>query len=710
MKIKYKNVISLTMVVSIMIMSVMVTAVFSMPAASLGAVYGSSGAASGGSSGTSFVPAPQTAYAQAFVDACEGQQWLLDYTEKLLNARQKSINTLTASSDLDFITTLGFADRNLTGKIPAAIGEYRQLKYLFLSGNQLSGDIPAALFTLNHLVNIDLGGNAFSGAVPDAFGTMTSLEVLNLEDNSFTGTIPDAVLSNTHIRFLGLGGNRLTGGIPARVSAMTSLEYLDLSENNLQGTIPSLSTLTNLKVLSLWNCGLDGEVPADLFSVSGLQILDLAGNRLTGDPLTAFAGLSSLTSLKVFTADGNGFRGTLPDSFPSSLEIVHLENNDIRGYVPASLAAVETAGGEVFLAGNYMTGTVLKNMKGNGLNFTDGAAGQYRLAFTRTEQLITSEAAVNFFPLLENRPVTGSLAAKPMLGTGEYTYTYDSSKIELTVTETEVLVKALCEIKKTDNTTVSMQILGNDGSEYSAASITVHTEKPLPGGSFTGGSDHTPEPAFHKPFISGFSDGSFRPDAGVTREQTASMLAKAMDADLSAQESGGSPDAAKLRAFTDVEDGRWSAAAVSAAAAQGWFTGYRDGSFQPSKTITRAELATVLVKIAEAQGLVPSATQTAFSDVEETAWYSRYVEKAAAFGLVTGYSDGTFRPEKDVTRAEAVVMICKLLGRDCGADVILKNASAAGNAAAAETPFADAASHWAYRYILEASAGHEAQQ
>jgi hypothetical protein len=151
--------------------------------------------------------------------------------------------------------------------------------------------------------------------------------------------------------------------------------------------------------------------------------------------------------------------------------------------------------------------------------------------------------------------------------------------------------------------------------------------------------------------------------------------------------------------FPDVLRTRWSAPWIEAAKTLGYVQGYDDGEFKPESPATRAELAALLVRDAEARGALPTGEAGRFADVPEGKWYAGYVGKASALGLVNGYEGGTFRPEAPVTRAEAVVMINRAFGRDPGTAPAL---------AAAANPFTDIAEeHWAYMHVLEASVAHE---
>lgn len=105
---------------------------------------------------------PQTDYAQEFINKCEGQTWFTDEIENILKLKGKSINTITSRMELASIYAIGLADRKITGKLPAAIGELSQLRYLYLANNNLSGDLPKELSSLVNIIEMDLSGNQFS--------------------------------------------------------------------------------------------------------------------------------------------------------------------------------------------------------------------------------------------------------------------------------------------------------------------------------------------------------------------------------------------------------------------------------------------------------------------------------------------------------------------------------------------------------------------
>lgn len=105
---------------------------------------------------------PQTEYASEFIEKCEGQTWFLDEMQNLLWLRGKSLNTIASVSDFDTVYGIELTGRGINGRIPAAIGELRKLKYLYLANNNLSGPLPEELDSLNELIEMDLSGNHFT--------------------------------------------------------------------------------------------------------------------------------------------------------------------------------------------------------------------------------------------------------------------------------------------------------------------------------------------------------------------------------------------------------------------------------------------------------------------------------------------------------------------------------------------------------------------
>ena len=118
--------------------------------------------------------------------------------------------------------------------------------------------------------------------------------------------------------------------------------------------------------------------------------------------------------------------------------------------------------------------------------------------------------------------------------------------------------------------------------------------------------------------------------------------------------------------FTDVTAASWYNNAISTTANAGWVSGYPDGTFRPDAYITRAEFATIAARfLSDVYG-----GTSMFTDISGH-WAEDYINRAAAAGWINGYADGTFRPNAYITRAEAVTLINRMLDRAPDANHLL---------------------------------------
>lgn len=152
----------------------------------------------------------------------------------------------------------------------------------------------------------------------------------------------------------------------------------------------------------------------------------------------------------------------------------------------------------------------------------------------------------------------------------------------------------------------------------------------------------------HEPYVSGYEDHTFRPSRGITRGEAAKMLYSLLR----------EPPKVAASPFSDIPAGKWYSEAVVALAQLGVFHGYEDGTFRPNAPITRAELVTALT------AFVPKAgTKSPFSDVPESSWACQSIVTASSLGWISGYPNGTFQPKKTISRAEAVLVVNRALER-----------------------------------------------
>ena len=158
----------------------------------------------------------------------------------------------------------------------------------------------------------------------------------------------------------------------------------------------------------------------------------------------------------------------------------------------------------------------------------------------------------------------------------------------------------------------------------------------------------------HYSYLIGYSDGMVRPNGRITRAEVATIFFRLLTDD--ARQRNWSSE----NNFSDVSADKWYNNAVSTLCHMGVLGGYSDGTFRPNAPITRAEFAKIAVSFSQANG---SAVYSYFTDVKTTDWFAPYVTAAKDSGLIEGYSDGSFKPENRITRAEACAIVNRVLGR-----------------------------------------------
>lgn len=182
--------------------------------------------------------------------------------ESAVTSLELAFNNLTGPlpatiGQLVWLEVLDLGHNSLFGPIPTAIGHLGPLTHLDLSENFLEGPIPAELGSLGQLDELVVNSNELAGPVPPELGTLASLRRLDLSRNHLTGPIPEAISGLSSLLRLDLAFNRLTGPLPATLGALTSLQELSLKTNLLVGTVPpTITALTALNSCSLWNNGL----------------------------------------------------------------------------------------------------------------------------------------------------------------------------------------------------------------------------------------------------------------------------------------------------------------------------------------------------------------------------------------------------------------------------------------------------------------------
>ena len=203
----------------------------------------------------------------------------------------------------------------------------------------------------------------------------------------------------------------------------------------------------------------------------------------------------------------------------------------------------------------------------------------------------------------------------------------------------------------------------------------------------------TPAPAWlnsddHFAYVYGYPDGRVGPLNNITRAEVAAIFYRLLRKDIRMESQ------TTENSFDDVPADAWYVTEASTLARLGVFVGRTTDVFAPDAPITRAEFATVCARFDQSG----AAEDRDFSDIGGH-WAEQYIRQAAALGWVQGYPDGTFGPDRPITRAEAVTMINRVLRRNPGS----KDDLLSGMKVWPDNP----AGAWYYLEVQEATNGHE---
>ncbi len=160
--------------------------------------------------------------------------------------------------------------------------------------------------------------------------------------------------------------------------------------------------------------------------------------------------------------------------------------------------------------------------------------------------------------------------------------------------------------------------------------------------------------SFESAYMNGYENGTFKPSGHITRAEASAVAARAAEIAQIADNSG----------YSDVTESAWYAGYVSALAKKGALANLdktTDDTFEPTRKITRAELAEVIMSL-NLTGCKKTGDAPKFSDIKSGDRHYDTVAKAASCGIINGYPDGSFKPDSPVTRAEAAAIVNRALG------------------------------------------------
>jgi|GEM_PF-2877020 len=190
----------------------------------------------------------------------------------------------------------------------------------------------------------------------------------------------------------------------------------------------------------------------------------------------------------------------------------------------------------------------------------------------------------------------------------------------------------------------------------------------------------------HSRYINGYPDGTVQPNGNITRAEVAMIFFRLT------KDSGKNNPVGSF--FSDV-DNQWYAQAVEYLAGKGIILGYEDGTFRPSKPISRAEFAAIASRFDD---LMPGSSNP-FNDLSASHWAYEAIVSAYMKGWVTGYPGNIFMPANMIRRADVVTIVNRMLGRGIEKSDI---------PAELYELFSDLSpSHWAFAAVLEAAVSHE---
>ena len=161
------------------------------------------------------------------------------------------------------VTHLALRINNLSGSLPAALGQLDALQVLSLDRNSLSGSLPAELGNLSNLTRLAMNRNSLSGSIPSELGNLSRLSIIGLARNQLSGSLPASLGGLSGLTKVSLHDNTgLSGPLPAGFGSMSGLSRLAVSRTGLSGALPQGLTGSSLSYLHFDDTGLCA--PSDL--------------------------------------------------------------------------------------------------------------------------------------------------------------------------------------------------------------------------------------------------------------------------------------------------------------------------------------------------------------------------------------------------------------------------------------------------------------
>ncbi len=195
------------------------------------------------------------------------------------------------------------------------------------------------------------------------------------------------------------------------------------------------------------------------------------------------------------------------------------------------------------------------------------------------------------------------------------------------------------------------------------------------------------------PFVSGYEDGTFKPEKNVTRAEFLRMLVSALCEDFDSKRDYGTCS------FSDIPLGKWYENYIAFAEQKGLVAGYADGTFHPEASITRAEASSLTAAALKLD--TAAAPSAGFTDVGAKNWAAPAINALVQNGILHGDGNGKFRPGSPITRAEAVIVVASATGFQPDAETVEQLAKSFP-----ESPFKDVPTGKGYYVYLLRAVGY----
>ena len=244
---------------------------------------------------------------------------------------------------------------------------------------------------------------------------------------------------------------------------------------------------------------------------------------------------------------------------------------------------------------------------------------------------------------------------------------------------------------------VTVTVTDNQGQAKPDVSVTVTDGTGTTAAGETGTDGAVTLPGeYHFAYIVGYVDGTVGPDRNMTRGEAAAVFARIL-----AEYRGDSLESAYTSKFPDVDAGAWYANYVAYLEKLGVVVGFDDGKFHAEASITRDQFVTMCVRLNDWMALTTyKSDQAGFPDAKD-GWAAEYIHTATRNGWIVGYPDGKFHGEGEITRAEVVTIVNRMLGRMADETFIRHNKDNLTTFRDLQDPH-----FWAYYDLMEAANGH----